>query len=140
MKNTERIILTLLLTESTSITKLKLVKLLFLLNREGVDGAYDFLPYKYGPFSFQLYRDLTKLAQAGWIFDDRLQINPGRKGEALSEARKLPIPTRDKLLDIYSSYGRLSEDALLFGAVAKITLAPPNFNSSAAGSCALLSI
>ena len=53
MKNTERIILTLLLTESTSITKLKLVKLLFLLNREGVEGAYDFLPYKYGLFSTQ---------------------------------------------------------------------------------------
>ncbi len=119
MKNAERIILTLLLTESTSITKLKLVKLLFLLNREGVDGAYDFLPYKYGPFSFQLYRDLTKLAQDGWIYDDSLQISPGRKGEALSEARKLPTITRDKLIDIYSLYGRLSEDALIKTVYAK---------------------
>jgi uncharacterized protein (DUF488 family) len=113
MKNTERIILTLLLSDSTSITKLKLVKLLFLLNRDGIDGTYDFLPYKYGPFSFQLYRDLTKLAQDGWICEDSLQISPGKKAEALSEARKLPTLTRDKLLNIYSLYGQLSEDALI---------------------------
>ncbi len=119
MKNAERIILTLLLTESTLITKLKLVKLLFLLNREGIDGAYDFLPYKYGPFSFQLYRDLAKLAQDGWIFDDSLQISPGKKGEALLETRKLPTLTRDKLLDIYSLYGRFSEDALIKTVYAK---------------------
>jgi uncharacterized protein (DUF488 family) len=119
MKNAERIILNLLLTASPSMTKLKFVKLLFLLNKEGDDRAYDFLPYKYGPFSFQLYRDLTKLAQDGWITDDTLRISPNRKGEALAEARKLPPLSRDRVLDIYSLYGRLSENALIKTVYAK---------------------
>ncbi len=68
-------------------TKLKLVKLLFLLNRAGIDNAYDFLPYKYGPFSFQLYRDLTKLSQDGWINDDRLQISSNRRSEAIGRGK-----------------------------------------------------
>jgi hypothetical protein len=42
MKNTERMILALLLTEAMSITKLKLVKLLFLLNRAGIDAMPTF--------------------------------------------------------------------------------------------------
>lgn len=113
MKNTERTILTLLLSETKAITRLKLVKLLFLLNRAGVENAYDFIPYKYGPFSFQLYRDLNKLSQDGWIDGEHLQLCPGKKNEAVVEIRKLPADVRDKLLDIRSVYGRLSEDALL---------------------------
>jgi uncharacterized protein (DUF488 family) len=111
MKNTERTILTLLLNDS--VTKLKLVKLLFLLQKTGVDNGYDFIPYKYGPFSFQLYRDLTKLAQEGWINGECLRLVPGKKKEALDEVRNLPEVVRDKLLDIKSLYGRLSEDELV---------------------------
>jgi uncharacterized protein (DUF488 family) len=113
MKNSERTILALLMNESCVMTRLRLVKLLFLLNRAGVENAYDFIPYKYGPFSFQLYRDLNKLSQDGWIDGEHLQLCPGKKNEAVIEIRKLPTDVRDKLLDIRSSYGRLSEDALL---------------------------
>lgn len=118
MKTSDKIVLNLLLN-SSAMTKLKLVKLLFLLNKESCDGAYDFLPYKYGPFSFQLYRDLTKLAQDGWINDDNLQVNPSRKSEALTEVRKLPSLVRDKVFDIYSLYGKISEDTLIKTVYAK---------------------
>lgn len=113
MRNSEKTILALLLNESRVMTKLRLVKLLFLLNRAGVENAYDFMPYKYGPFSFQLYRDLNKLSQDGWIDGEHLQLCLGKKNEAVMEIRKLPADVRDKLLDIRSVYGRLSEDALL---------------------------
>jgi len=113
MKNSERAIMFLLSDNINSITKLKLVKLLFLLNKEGHENTYDFLPYKYGPFSFQLYRDLSKLAQGGWIDEDLLQLNSSRKKEALDEIRSLPKLLRDRLMDIYITYGKLSEKELL---------------------------
>jgi len=113
MKNSERTILFLLSDASTSITKLKLVKLLFLLNKEEIENTYDFLPYKYGPFSFQLYRDLSKLTQGGWIDEDSLQLNSSRRKEALDEIRSLPKILRDKLMNIYIAYGKLSEKELI---------------------------
>jgi hypothetical protein len=52
-----------------TISRLKLVKLCFLLNREWPNAPaaaiYEFLPYKYGPFSFTLYQELDALCRNG---------------------------------------------------------------------------
>jgi uncharacterized protein (DUF488 family) len=54
-----------------SASKLHLVKLAFLLSQEAEDpprsAVYEFVPYKFGPYSFTLYHDLAQLAQEGWI-------------------------------------------------------------------------
>jgi uncharacterized protein (DUF488 family) len=54
-----------------SVSKLHLVKLAFLLSQEAEDlprsAVYEFVPYKFGPYSFTLYYDLAQLAQEGWI-------------------------------------------------------------------------
>ncbi len=113
MKNSERIILLLLSYNSRVITKTKLVKLLFLFAKEEGDKTYSYLPYKYGPFSFQLYRNLSSLARNSWIDEDLLQLNSSRREEALDEIRSLPKSLRDRLMDIYIAYGRLSEKELL---------------------------
>ncbi|MGI6023394.1 MAG: DUF488 family protein [Methanoculleus sp.] len=47
------------------ISKMKLVKLMFLISQER--DLYNFIPYMYGPFSFQLYRDLSHLEKSGNI-------------------------------------------------------------------------
>ncbi|WP_301665459.1 DUF488 domain-containing protein [Methanoculleus frigidifontis] len=44
---------------------MKLVKLMFLISQER--SLYNFVPYKYGPFSFQLYRDLSHLERSANI-------------------------------------------------------------------------
>ncbi|SDK21545.1 DUF488 domain-containing protein [Methanoculleus thermophilus] len=55
------------------ISKMKLVKLMFLISQER--SLYNFVPYKYGPFSFQLYRDLFNLEKSGSILiDENVQI------------------------------------------------------------------
>lgn len=113
MRNNERIILLLLSKHKEPLTKIKLVKLLFLFSRESSENIYDFLPYKYGPFSFQLYRDLSKLSQRGWTDDDLFQVTNSKKEEALDEMRKLPRSFRDNFSDIYRTYGKLSESELL---------------------------
>jgi len=113
MKNNERMILLLLSKNEGSLTKIKIVKLLFLFCKESSGNIYDFLPYKYGPFSFQLYRDLSKLSQRDWIDDNLFRVTDSKKEEALDEIRKLPRSFRDNFSDIYRTYGKLSESELL---------------------------
>ena len=50
------------------ISKLRLVKLLFLISKR--IALYDFMPYKYGPFSFQLYHDLSRLERDEFVSTD----------------------------------------------------------------------
>ncbi len=54
-----------LLSQTKSLTKMKMVKLMFLVSRER--KLYDFVPYQYGPFSFQLYHDIFHLERNGLI-------------------------------------------------------------------------
>lgn len=113
MKNGDRIILMALFNPPESMTKIKLVKLLFLFSMEGTDSTYSFLPYKYGPFSFQLYRNLSALSHAGWMDGELLKIHDDKKEDALNEIRMLPKLTRDNLINIHQRYGRLSEKEIL---------------------------
>jgi len=52
-------------------SKLHLVKLAFLLSKESLapprSAVYEFVPYKFGPYSFTLYYDLAQLAREGWV-------------------------------------------------------------------------
>jgi uncharacterized protein (DUF488 family) len=119
MKNSERIILLSLFHAPTSMSKIKFVKLLFLFSIEGPDSTYAFLPHKYGPFSFQLYHNLSSLSHAGWIDEDFLKIHDDKKEDALNEIRMLPKFTRDNLVNILQRYGKLSENELLKTVYAK---------------------
>jgi uncharacterized protein (DUF488 family) len=70
MFSRQRAILRLIRNEGGVITRLRLVKLAFLLSREPdapTTGTYDFVPYKRGPFSFTLYHELRALERDGWI-------------------------------------------------------------------------
>jgi len=84
---------------------------LFLLARETswgqANSPYDFVPYRFGPFSFLAYRDLAKLAEAGVI---------GQGGEHLRLAPGTPpgLPdAEDAVREVLSRYGRRSSDWLL---------------------------
>lgn len=61
----EKGIIFLLANNKHRISKLRLVKLMFLISQR--IKLYDFIPYKYGPFSFQLYHDLSRLDRDGFI-------------------------------------------------------------------------
>jgi|SRR5579863_8148226 len=70
MFSRQRAILRLVANEGGKISRLRLVKLAFLLSREvGWPRAniYDFVPYKRGPFSFTLYHELRSLERDGWL-------------------------------------------------------------------------
>lgn len=58
-----KLVLALLQAFDGSLEKLSLQKLLFLLTRKQENKSYDFVPYKYGCFSFQANADLNTLTK-----------------------------------------------------------------------------
>jgi len=54
-------------------SKLRLVKLMFLVSKR--IPLYYFVPYKYGPFSFQLYHDLSRLERDGFVSIDHDSVH-----------------------------------------------------------------
>ena len=64
----EKGIIYLLNNNKSKMSKLRLVKLMFLVSKR--IPLYYFVPYKYGPFSFQLYHDLSRLEKDGFVSID----------------------------------------------------------------------
>jgi len=71
MLRRQRIILSMLNEAGTPLHKTLLVKLAFLLRVETSVAKecafYDFVPYKYGPFSFVLYHELNRMEKEGHV-------------------------------------------------------------------------
>ena len=89
-------------------SKLHLVKLAFLVSKESQDpprsAVYEFVPYKYGPYSFTLYYDLAHLDQAGLIQTSTTDVR--LVGPRKDQPRNLAFGFSaeiDRLLDRYSA-------------------------------------
>jgi uncharacterized protein (DUF488 family) len=54
-----------LLSQTKSLKRMQFVKLMFLASKER--SLYDFVPYQFGPFSFQLYQDMRHLEREGFL-------------------------------------------------------------------------
>ena len=104
------------------LSKLDLMKLLFLTRQEWLGGGsavYDFVPCKHGPFSFSVHRDLFDMAQRGLLFEEGRVISSSREWTEMafrslshteqaavsSTGRKYGDMSARRLLDyVYSSY------------------------------------
>lgn len=62
-----------LLANKNHLSKIKLVKLMFLISKES-GSFYNFVPYNYGPFSFELYNDLSRLEREEYISMDENSV------------------------------------------------------------------
>jgi uncharacterized protein (DUF488 family) len=95
------------------------VKLAFLMRHETTvadrHAFFDFVPYRFGPFSFNLYRELGLLRRDGYVSPrtDRIELNPPLLGEIKSNIRNLPKDTLAEISIIVRRYGNLSGDDLL---------------------------
>lgn len=67
----QRILIDFLHQAARPVSKLELVKWMFLLRQETCEDIktsfYDFVPYHYGPYSFCLAREIDGLVDLGWI-------------------------------------------------------------------------
>ncbi len=71
MLNRQKTLLCLLRFANRPVSKLELTKWAFVLSQEASSGGgnafYSFLPYKFGPFSFCLYREMDGLVRDGYV-------------------------------------------------------------------------
>lgn len=102
----EKCILAMAQANGSRISKLRLTKLLFLVSQE--QRIYDFVPYLYGPFSFQMYHDLADLARTGLIAEE------GNMVETLGAHFPAPPAPLHSLIDRFiTSYQGFTDEELL---------------------------
>lgn len=80
----QRLLLSLLDALGGKVPALDFQKLLFLYTREEAKPTYDFVPYKYGGFSFTSYADKRRLIDRGYLADDERhwRLTESGRGEA----------------------------------------------------------
>jgi len=98
--------------------KTHLMKWLFLLREEqpealGSSTFYEFVPYKFGPFSFQAYRDIAALEDAGLLKEGELDVRPDARSNVRDEIRKLPRRATQGVEEILRAYGKVPREKLL---------------------------
>jgi uncharacterized protein (DUF488 family) len=95
-----------------------LVKLLFLMREEtglrDVAGFFDFVPYKFGPFSFVLYQDLSGLKRNGYVAEQNDQISLAHFNSRPSDwLAELSDSTKQAVRFVVAAYAHLPEKALI---------------------------
>lgn len=112
MLNMKQRYLVSILSEGERVEKLFLTKLMFLLSKDPfVERSikfYDFVPYKYGPFSFEIYNDLSRLEKDGLVELDDKFITLLRKPDMKMDHRM------KELIQRYNrDYGKLKSKDLI---------------------------
>ncbi len=110
----EKIVLKLLNQLQQPVAKTVFVKLVFLLRHEtslrNMSSFYDFVPYKYGPFSFTLYRELERLKSNGYVREVEGKLAPL---PLVASAGPLPPLGKVAVRHVVGNYGNTSREAIL---------------------------
>ncbi len=105
-----KIILALLQSFEGYLPKISLQKLLFLFVHKQVNKNYDFVPYKYGCYSFSANADMTAMVKHKQLAEDKesfTKINDTNYIETLNETDK------NILINIKKDYSLLDAEALM---------------------------
>jgi len=115
MLNRQRAILALLSEAGGEASHLSVTKWAFLLREECPSGGgsafYQFLPYKYGPFSFCLFQEAAALARDGLVVDQGRDWSLTKLGTAAS--RGAPEDVRRDVRFVVRAHGKKSSSALI---------------------------
>jgi hypothetical protein len=106
--------------EGGSVARTRMMKLAFLLAKENAGLpprlTYDFVPYKYGPFSFRLYHDVSDLAGRGLLRitgEQELMVPERSTRPAREEFGRAPRALRDGVYGILNAYGTMPTSEIL---------------------------
>jgi uncharacterized protein (DUF488 family) len=119
MLNRQRMILALLHHARAPIQNTVLVKLAFLLREETAIARdrtfYGFVPYKQGPFSFGLYRELETLERDGYVERGNRSISLASRTRKLSRDQidRLNPAQSDAVASVVAEYGSRPRPSLL---------------------------
>ncbi len=107
-----KVLLGVLLKSPKILSNTELMKLVFLLKQETClfkdRTFYDFLPYKYGPYSFTVYRDLDELVRSGYLNEDNYEINESMLKDVKEIYESIPVQVKKAILNIIYNYAGLS--------------------------------
>lgn len=105
-----KIILALLQLFEGELEKIRLQKLLFLFTQKQEKAAYDFVPYKFGCYSYSANADLTTMASKGMLSETGSHFKSNEKTDYL---KALKETDKKQLQEIKMLYGKLTANALM---------------------------
>lgn len=113
-----KIILTLLQLFEGQLDKIRLQKLLFLFTKRQTKAEYDFIPYKFGCYSYSANADMMAMVRKGFLNEDKKTFsikNPDTWiGAGKTDYLKQLKPADLKLLhEIKANYGKMNARALM---------------------------
>lgn len=113
-----KIILALLQLFDGQLDKIRLQKLLFLFANKQAKAEYDFIPYKFGCYSYSANADMTAMVKRGFLNEDEkhffLKDLDVKIGAGNTDYLKQLKPADLKLiLEVKNNYGKMSAKALM---------------------------
>ncbi len=105
-----KIILSLLQLLDGEVEKTKLQKLLFLYNQRKQNPEYEFVPYKYGCYSYSAKADLNTMVKKEYLSDN----NKGyQKKDPKNYLTTLKTSDKKLLINTIETYGNMSNETLI---------------------------
>lgn len=92
------------------VEKLRLQKLLFLYSDKKPQSEYDFIPYKYGCYSYSAKADVNTMIKKGYLSETE---NKYCKKDLSNYFQKLKPADARLLQEVVSDYGQMSTNALI---------------------------
>lgn len=105
-----KIILALLQVFGGQIDKISLQKLLFLFTQRQAKAEYDFIPYRYGCYSYSANADLTAMVKRGILSETTSHF---ACKEATNYFNALKDVDKNLMQGIKTQYGKMNADALM---------------------------
>ncbi len=105
-----KIILSLLQLFNNRLNKISLQKLLFLTTNQQSKPSYDFVPYRYGCYSYSANADLKAMVRKGILSETERYFKYAGKTDYF---KSLKEPDKEILLETKLFYGKMSSNALM---------------------------
>lgn len=105
-----KIILALLQLFEGELEKIRLQKLLFLFTQRQEKAEYDFIPYKFGCYSYSANADLTTMASKGMLTETDSHFKSNEKTDYLMALKETD---KKQLEEIKMLYGKMTANALM---------------------------
>ncbi len=105
-----KVILALLQLFNGQLEKIRLQKLLFLFTQRQAKPEYDFIPYKYGCYSYSANADLSTMARKGSLTETDSAFISNEKTDYL---KSLKAADRKLIEEIKSLYGNMNSNSLM---------------------------
>lgn len=92
------------------IDKISLQKLLFLFTQRQPKAEYDFIPYRYGCYSYSANADLTAMVKKGMLLETTTHFT---STESIDYLKAIKESDKKIMIEIKAHYGKMNANALM---------------------------